>query len=73
MALDIGNKRAQQLRRARAAKKRKIEEDNYPPQSVLQFLDVEEERQGGDLQCPRVGCRCYLREQMGDALVNSGF
>ena len=50
MAPGIGKKRAQQLRRARAAKKRKIEEDNYLPQSVLQFLDVEEDRQGGNLQ-----------------------
>ena len=29
------------------AKKRGIEEGNYLPQSVLQFLDVEEEQQGG--------------------------
>ena len=59
MAPGIGNKRAQHLRRARAsqaAKKRKIEEDNYLPQSVLQFLDVEEEQQGGpgDLRQPQV-------------------
>ena len=34
---------------------RKIEKDNYLPQSVLQFLDVEEEQQGGpgDLRQPQ--------------------
>ena len=58
MAPGIGNKRAQHLRQARAsqaAKKRKVEEDNYLPQSVLQFLNVEEEQQGGpgNLRRPR--------------------
>ena len=50
MAPGIGNKRAQHLRRARAAKGRKIGGDCYLLQSVLQFLDVEVEREGGDLQ-----------------------
>ena len=60
MAPGIGNKRAQHLRKARAlqaAKGRKAEEDNYLPQSLLQFLDVEEEQQGhgepGDLRQPQ--------------------
>ena len=58
MAPGISNKQAQHLWQARAsqaAKKREVEEDNYLPQSVLQFLDVEEEQQGGprNLQQPQ--------------------
>ena len=41
--------------RPQAAKRRKIEDDDYLPQSVLQFLGVEEEQQArpGDLQRPQ--------------------
>ena len=40
----VTSREAQQARASQAAKRRKIGYDNYLPQSVLQFLDVEEEQ-----------------------------